>query len=176
MSDDTSEEPIPEDVAAALNASFAASMACAKELRGELRGYVAENGEVRLQITGDNGVTVPLTMTEHGAADWRDALSRLCTKVRRVTRRNRGEDAWITWPDPANRGLYFVRHGGELRRFCSTVVRRKHRCHVCNAYSTPGATMYREHKPTSYAYPNWRKVRICMTCIARPVPVDPEER
>jgi hypothetical protein len=169
VSDD---EKIPEDISAMLGASLAASMARSKTLQSELRGHVAENGEVRLLITGDNGVTVPVILTETSAARWRDALSKLWTKARRVNRRNRGADAWITWPDPANRGVYFVKHSDHVRRFCSTIVRRKHRCETCNTYAPPGATMYREQAPKSYAYQNWRKIRICTTCIARPVPLD----
>jgi hypothetical protein len=170
--DSTGDEPIPEELPEALRESLARSVAKGSRIAASIYGQTMESGVVLLQVTGDNGVTVPVRLTEKAIGQWRDYLAALWVQAKRANRRNRGDNLWIAIPDTAHPGRYTVRHDGKARSFCSTIVRRKRRCVTCNNYSPPGATMYREHEPKSYAYPNWRNVRICMTCIARPVPLD----
>jgi ribosomal protein L24E len=162
---DDNDEPVSPDVAAELTASFARALAKAKGTVARLRGNAMPDGRIWIEVTGDDGTKLHVRMDEEHARKWASSFLELCGRARRVKERLNGHHLFICWPDPATRGIYFVRHAGEVRRFRSSVIRAAHTCAACGQRKPPGATMYVQAPKQGGGWP-WGNVRLCLACVA----------
>lgn len=166
MTDDH-DDPVTPEIAADLTAIFARALASAKGTVARMRGNATPDGRIWLDVTGDDGTTVHVCMDEEHARKWAMGLLDLCGRARRVKERLAGHHLFICWPDPATRGMYFVRHAGEVRRFRPSVTRSAQACAACGQHKPPGATMYVQAPGQRGAWP-WGNIRLCLACVAIP--------